>query len=91
MPKTRVRHNNGKQELFSPDTLRESVLHSATANKVPAGQAEEIANKAVQHVEKWLQGRTMVTPQDIRRVAAKAVEPLHPGLGFFYASGNHII
>jgi hypothetical protein len=91
MTQATVCYGPKKHQPFSADTLRGSILRAAAANKVPAGQAKEIADKAVQSVERWLEGRSTVTPQDIRRVTAGAIEPLHPNLAFFFAHGDRII
>ncbi|MDR0591081.1 MAG: hypothetical protein LBG75_00730 [Candidatus Nomurabacteria bacterium] len=91
MPEVTVRHSDKKSELFSVDKLRASILSAALANSVPEGQATQIADTVTKNVDKWLKGRAVVTPKDIRRVAAQTIEPLHPGLAFFYAHGDRII
>jgi transcriptional regulator NrdR family protein len=91
MTKVIVHHRRDQYEAFSPDKLRSSLLHSALANGVPEGQAEEIARLTTQQVEQWLVGRSAVAACDIRRAAAKFLKPLHPDAAFFYAHHDKII
>lgn len=71
-------------ESFDERKLYASIYASATVLREPTGSAELIASEVVSSVKKWLQDKHEVTSNDIRRVAARHLEVLHPDAAYQY-------
>lgn len=86
-----IKRTGERDGEYSREKLKKSILVEAAALNIPDGQAEEIAKKACNEVEKWLKTKTEVTSNDIRLIAAKSLKKLHEDLAYIYGSREHII
>lgn len=71
-------------ESYQRDKLYASVLAACLSVRSPEGEAELIAQKVCDAVEKWLGAKPEVTSGDLRRKAGDALEIHHPEAGFLY-------
>ena len=76
---------------FSAEKLHRNILLTAINCKIPAGQAEEIADLVLRDVTAWLKDRDNATTNDIRRVATKTLAKLQPKVAEYYKTANRII
>ncbi len=71
-------------EQFSTEKLHASILAACLSVRTPVGQAEVIARAVSQSVVAWLESKTEVTSQDVRRIAAKHLLVHHPDAAYMY-------
>jgi transcriptional regulator NrdR family protein len=86
-----IKYSGEKDGEFSRQKLVESILINARSIKVPAGQAEEIANSVADDVERWLSSRSEVTTSDIHRIASGSLKKLHKDLAYLYNNSYKMI
>jgi transcriptional regulator NrdR family protein len=71
-------------ESYQRNKLHASVLAACLSVRSPEGEAEMIAKKVCDTVERWLGTKPEVTSGDLRRKAGDALEIHHPEAGFLY-------
>ena len=77
----------GHNEEYDGRKLYASVYASCLSVKTPEGEAELVAEKVEEMVEKWLDSKHEVTGHDIRRQAAKHLKAYNPDAAYMYE--NH--
>ena len=78
-------------KIYASKSLRQAVLADARALGIAEKWAETIANKTVDHVNKWIKNRGAVTESDIRRVAYKKLQELNPDIAYIYKNRDKIL
>lgn len=74
----------GRTEAYDGKKLYASIYAAALAVREPVGSAELIAQEVARQVEEWLAPKHEVTSNDIRRVAAKHLQVVHPDAAYQY-------
>lgn len=80
-----------KSEDYDPNRLARSVLDTCRAVRVPDGEAEDLAARAVRHVNDWLSEKTEVTTMDIRQQTAGALDGFCPSAAQYFISQGQMI
>lgn len=78
-------------EQFSPDKLHASVQAACLSVRSPEGEAELIAHRVVDAVAQWCYKKSTVTSSDIRRIAARGLELLHPEAAYLYQTHEMVV
>lgn len=78
-------------ETFSRKKLEKSIVAACLSVHAAEGSAETAATAVGKEVAEWLANRPEVTSEDIRRVAAKALEFHNPDAAYYYAQHKHIL
>lgn len=78
-------------ERFSPDKLHTSVRAACLSVRSPEGEAELIAHRVVDAASQWCHQKSTVTSQDIRRIAARGLELLHPEAAYLYQTHELVV
>ena len=71
-------------EPFDRDKLHASVYAACLSVRSPEGQARQTAEHVCRVVEAWSANKHVITSEDIRRQAAKALAPRHPEAAYLY-------
>ncbi len=71
-------------EPFKRDKLHASVLAACLSVRSPQGMAESAASDVCSVVITWCKTRPEITSDDVRRVAAKHLEIIHPEAAYLY-------
>lgn len=79
-----VQHNTHDSEAFDPIRLHGSILRASMAVRAFEGEAHDIAERVCTHVIDWLEHKTEVSTEDIRRVASKHLSVYHPDVAYMY-------
>lgn len=75
---------HGHTEAYDEKKLYASVYAACQSVREPAGSAELIAEKVVADIRPWIEQKTEVTSNDIRRQAAKHLEVYNPDAGYMF-------
>lgn len=78
-------------ESFDHGKLHASVEAACLSVRSPEGVAESVAAKVVDHVAVWCHEKAAVTSDDIRRVAARALEVFHPEAAYLYQNHELVV
>ena len=80
-----VKHGGKRvSELFSEAKLQKSIVAACLSVRAPVGEADIIAQKVCTKVLDWCATKPEVTSNDIRRIAATALEKFHPEAAYLY-------
>lgn len=80
-----VKHNGKRpSEWFNPDKLHASIQAACLSVRSLEGEAEMTAFHTTDHVLSWIAQKSEITSSDVRRVAAEALEILHPEAAYLY-------
>jgi transcriptional regulator NrdR family protein len=74
----------GHAEAFDNKKLYVSIFAACLAMREPVGTAEIIAEKVSTDVETWIEKKSEVLSNDIRRVAAKHLYSYNPDAAYAY-------
>lgn len=71
-------------ETYSTAKLHASIIAACLSVRTPGGEADTIATRVCKAVDDWCDTKSEVTSNDIRRIAAKALETYHPEAAYLY-------
>lgn len=71
-------------ESFDRDKLLRSIRAACLSVRAPEGEAESAANNVASAVIIWLDNKSTVTSNDLRRLASKHLEKYHPDAAYLY-------
>jgi transcriptional regulator NrdR family protein len=74
----------GHTEAYDNKKLYGSVYAACLAMREPVGTAEVISEKVVRDVEAWLNKKSEVLSNDIRRITAKHLYSYNPDAAYAY-------
>ncbi len=77
----------GHSEVYDVRKLYASVYSMCLSVHSSEKDAENTAEKVVQHVDQWLEMKHEVTAHDIHTIASDKLMSLNPDAGFLYS--NH--
>lgn len=78
-------------EAFDQDKLARSIRAACLSVRAPEGEAESAANNVTNAVIIWLDNKSTVTSNDLRRLASTHLEKYHPDAAYFYQHHRIII
>lgn len=78
-------------EPFSPDKLHASVRAACLSVRSPEGEAETIAKRVVDAVVTWSTDKAAITSEDVRRIASRGLELLHPEAAYLYQHHTAVV
>lgn len=90
---TEVIKRGGRRQTedFSPDKLHQSVHAACLSVRSPEGEAKQTADTVSSLVHEWVARKPSVTSNDIRRVAAQALEIFHPEAAYLYQTHEMVV
>lgn len=71
-------------EAFTRDKLHASVKAACLSVRTPEGQSHDTADKVCDLVIIWLDDKSAVTSDDLRRQAVRVLETFHPEAAYLY-------
>lgn len=71
-------------ESFDPVRLHSSILRACMAVRAFEGEAHEVSERVCKHVIDWLEVKTEVSSDDIRRISSKYLAVYHPEAAYMY-------
>jgi len=71
-------------ERFDTGKLHASVLAACLSVRSPEGMARSAADSVCTVVNEWCSAKPEVTSDDLRRVAARHLERIHPEAAYLY-------
>ena len=78
------RQGKRTMEAFDRDKLQASVYAACLSVRSPEGHARQTAEYVCDVVVAWSANKHVITSDDIRRQAAKALAPHHPEAAYLY-------
>lgn len=93
MSQPTIRHTDRgySAEVYSHAKLRDDLAYFCTSVGSSEGATLDIVDRAAAKVTAWLEGKTEVTSDDLRRVAGETLELLCPEAGYLYKNENSIM
>ncbi len=76
---------------FSKKKLKEEIIREARVLNIHVGAAEMMADKVVEKVAKWAEGRAAITQEDLNVVTAREIGKYHADLAYVYKNRGKII
>lgn len=80
-----------QSELFDPLKLHGSLMAACLAVRSLEGEAHMTAQRIVEKVIDWLDNKTEVTSDDVRRVAASNLQTYQPEAAYIYETYKDIL
>lgn len=80
----------GHTEEYDGRKLYASIYSACLSVKSPEGEAELVAAKVQEEVEKWLEKKHEVTGHDIRRHASQHLSAYNPDAGYMYRTHREL-
>lgn len=80
-----------QSELFDPLKLHGSLMAACLSVRSLEGEAHMIAQRIVEKVIDWLENKTEVTSDDVRRVAAGNLQTYQPEAAYIYETYKDIL
>lgn len=75
---------NKTYQTYDSRKLYASIYSSCLSVLEPTTVAEEIAERVTIEVEGWLNNKSEITSNDIRRAAGKVLKQINPHAGYVY-------
>jgi hypothetical protein len=90
---TTVVKRNGERpsEVFRQDKLHDSIRAACLSVRSPIGEAEMIAKSVCDAVISWLEVKSEVTSNDLRRKATETLTIHHPEAAYLYQQHRLVI
>lgn len=80
-----------ESELFDPLKLHGSLMSACLAVRALEGEAHMVAQKITEKVIDWLDNKTEVTSNDVRRIAASNLQTYQPEAAYIYETYKDIL
>ncbi|MDO8335580.1 MAG: hypothetical protein Q7T74_02225 [Candidatus Saccharibacteria bacterium] len=80
-----------ESEIFDPLKLHGSLMAACLAVRSLEGEAHMVAQKITEKVIDWLDTKTEVTSDDVRRVAANGLQVYQPEAAYIYETYKDIL
>lgn len=82
---TKVHRRSGHIEPYSPEALKEGIIHACRAVMTPLGSAERFAIEVEKKVSKSIERHALMTSRDLKRLTKNALGSYHPDAAEVYA------
>lgn len=76
---------------FNEEKMKDDLLSSAKALRIPAGVAESIVKKIMKEVKVKVKKQDMVSEEKLNRCIATAAKKYNPDLAYVYQNRGRII
>ncbi len=86
-----LKRRSDHSENFDPLKLHQSIVAACLAVRAFEGEAHATAERVVKGVIDWLNTKTEVTTEDVRRVAASTLRTYHPEAAYMYEHHRLIV
>ena len=86
-----VKRGSHDSEPFEPLKLHASILAACRTVRAFEGEAHNAAEHVCRDVIDWIEDKTEVTTDDIRRVASSQLAAYHPEASYMYKQHRMII
>lgn len=86
-----VKRGKRPNEPFDPSKLHASIYATCLSVRSLDGLAHDTAKHITELVTIWLQDKSEITAQDIRRQAARHMKPIHPDAAYLYQHHKQIM
>lgn len=86
-----LKRSTQDSEVFDPLKLHESIVAACLAVRAFEGEAHSTAERVCLGVIDWLESKTEVTSDDIRRVASKYLCAYHSEAAYMYEHHRMIV
>jgi hypothetical protein len=86
-----VKHHTHDSESFDVVRLHGSVLRACMAVRAFEGESHDIAERVCKHVIDWLENKTEVSSEDIRRICSSKLAIYHPEAAYMYEQEGYIL
>ena len=86
-----VKKQTHDSETFDPVRLHSSILRACMAVRAFDGEAHEVAERVCKHVIDWLEEKTEVSSDDIRRISSKYLAVYHAEAAYMYEQEGLIL
>lgn len=80
-----------ESEMFDPLKLHGSLMAACLAVRSLEGEAHMTAQKITEKVIDWLDNKTEVTTDDVRRIAANSLQTYQPEAAYMYETYKDIL
>ncbi|MBI3494867.1 hypothetical protein HY004_02710 [Candidatus Saccharibacteria bacterium] len=80
-----------ESEIFDPLKLHGSLMAACLAVRSLEGEAHMTAQKITERVIDWLDNKTEVTTDDVRRIAANSLQTYQPEAAYMYETYKDIL
>ncbi|MEK7620959.1 MAG: hypothetical protein AAB395_01235 [Patescibacteria group bacterium] len=80
-----------ESERFDPLKLHGSLMAACLAVRSLEGEAHMVAQKITEKVIDWLDSKTEVTSNDVRRIAANNLQTYQPEAAYIYETYKDIL
>ena len=80
-----------ESEIFDPLKLHGSLMAACLAVRALEGEAHMVAQNITEKVIDWLDNKTEVTTDDVRRVAASRLQTYQPEAAYIYGTYKDIL
>lgn len=80
-----------ESEIFDPLKLHGSLMAACLAVRSLEGEAHMTAQKITERVIDWLDNKTEVTTDDVRRIAASSLQTYQPEAAYMYETYKDIL
>lgn len=78
-------------EAFDHQKLHSSVQAACLSVRSPEGEARMTADRVAGVVGQWVNQKPAVTSEDLRRIAANALQLFHPEAAYLYQNHQLVI
>ncbi len=75
---------------YSQYRLSKAVERVAQANRVPVGDAQNLAQNVIRRVKNWLDDKSEVTAKELRLATVNALANYDEGTAYFYENENKL-
>ncbi|MBR1875300.1 hypothetical protein IJ798_02920 [Candidatus Saccharibacteria bacterium] len=76
---------------LSKKKLHDEIIREAKVLNIHSGTSELIADKVVEKIMKWREGRSMITAEDLNEKLATELEKYNKDLAYLFKSKDKII
>lgn len=76
---------------FDPVKLHGSIFQACLTVRAFEGEAHSVAERVCKHVIDWLENKTEVSSDDIKRVTARHLATYHPEASYMYEQQGVIL
>ena len=77
-------------KAYDQERLSEAVTRAARANRMPAGDAENLAAEVVTKVASWLRNKPEITSRELRLATANALANYDNDAAYLYENENKL-
>lgn len=78
-------------KIFDEQNLVAEIMHEAKILRIPAGAAQQTAEKVAKSVARWAEKRVMITDEELNQKIAAIMQKYNPDLAYVFQNRGKII